>query len=739
MPIPGGVFPGALRQTNMPNTPNTPNPPPQPPPNPPPQPGWPKTTEFNINSKKIIIKRNNTNSNWKFTNEENGNTYEILGARTNNPTVQKIRNTANTGTGTNTTRKTEMTLEHPNFPRQNNKRIKFTRNEANGSLWTFSNKELSKKFILLNSSSNTPSIQKIDQYKNVGGGVYQNKNSTNKFFYKNKNNYIPLNTAPWWASLKSGNLYRAKLESGGYFGLGSKYLYFKKTGDRFKQVSGVQSVQNFNRQDNGSYMSKKNTTIVFSPVNGAVNHNNQVYPVYKYQNRYSVIKNGKFVSTLGNKKINFVNNKYKLVNMNGQPPPPPAGTPEENLSQMNLYKLLDKRTRTRNRAALSAINKEIDKKLIDSIRNLEYKSRSERVTQYGYILRSLQSRSNFPGRGTIVGAIRKDIRNASRNKNAKYEMNRIRQNLKLNMLPVRDRNIRRTFEEELRILKNREKRYETAYGNERRRNTGPGPLPGGFPGGFSGGFSGGFPGAPPPPPAFPGGFAAPPPSFPSFAPPPPAAPRNRFVLPGAAPSNFGPLPNMGGLPPTEANAVKNAGGVNAAVNKVANAGGPTNVAKSANALQKAQGNEQRAVTEFGADPKALKLVVQVAGPTKNYNKINNLLNGINKLTKATKRARRAPVRRTVYVKRRAPVKRRTVTVKRKAPVKRRAPVRRVVVTKKEEGPLSCPMPPRAAELDKLLHDMSKKTIKNRVKSLGLLNNTTKNGLIKKYEQYILRR
>lgn len=738
MPIQGGIFPGILRPS-------------RPPPPPPPPQEWPKTTTFNINSKKIIIKRNNANSNWKFTNEENGKTYEILGTRTNNPTIQKIITNigvnagtgtnnlgVNAGTGTNTTgqRKTEMTLEHPNFPRQNNKRIKLTRNAANGSLWTISNKELGKKFILLNSSSNTPSIQKIDQYKNVGGGVYQNKNSTNKFFYKNKNSYIPLNTAPWWASLKSGNLYRAKVESGGYFGLGSKYMYFKKTGDRFKQVSGVQSVQDFNRQENGSYRSKKNTTIVFSPVNGAVNHNNQVYPVYKYQNKYSVIKNGKFVSTLGNKKINFVNNKYKLVNMNGQPPPPPPGTPEENLSQMNLYKLLDKRTRTRNRAVINTINKEIDKKLMDAIRELEYKSRSERVTQYGYILRSLQSRSNFPGRGTIVGAIRKDIRNASRNKNAKYEMNRIRQNLKLNMLPVRDRNIRRTFEEELRILKNREKRYETAYKNERRSNTGPGPLPGGFPGGF--------PGAPPPPQAFPGGFAPPPPSFPSFA-PPPAAPRNRFVLPGAAPSNFGPAPNMGGLPPTEANAVKNVGGVNAAVNKVANAGGSTNVAKSANALQKAQGDEQRAVAEFGADPKALKLVVQVAGPTKNYNKINNLLNGINKLTKATKRVRRAPVtkrrvyvKRTVTVKRKAPVKRtvtkRRVTVKRTVVTKRRAPVKRTVSV-----PMTCPMPPRAAELNKLLHDMSKKTIKERVKMLGLLNNTSKNGLIKKYEQYILRK
>jgi hypothetical protein len=86
------------------------------------------------------------------------------------------------------------------------------------------------------------------------------------------------------------------------------------------------------------------------------------------------------------------------------------------------------------------------------------------------------------------------------------------------------------------------------------------------------------------------------------------------------------------------------------------------VAIAANAIQKANGNQNRAVTEFGADPKALKLVIEVAGPTKNYNKVNNALNGLNKVaTKIRHKKKRVTKKRVV-----TSAKKKRVTKKRPA-------------------------------------------------------------------------
>jgi hypothetical protein len=351
------------------------------------------------------------------------------------------------------------------------------------------------------------------------------------------------------------------------------------------------------------------------------------------------------------------------------------------------------------------------------------------------ILRALHARPNFPGRSIIIGSIRDNIRRAAKSSNAKYEMERIRDNLKMSLLPIRDRNIRETFNKEFKIIKNRERRYENAYSGERerRRNNG------------GGGFF-------PPPrrynnmgprynmggPAAPRYNAGPAPRY--NAGPPQAVPQPVFNITGAAPPrinlppvNIGtaaaPASNRTGalpvnLPANEATALRQMGGVNAAANKINQAGGATNVAKTANALQKAGGNQNRAVTEFGADPKAIKLVIEIAGPAKNYNKVNNALNGLNKV--ATKIRRK---RKTTPSKVRPKKKRVTTPAKKKravTPAKKKrvtAPVRRGVV--------------RTGELNKLLHAVTKNTIERRMNNANLLNKVyTKEQLAKIYKNFL---
>ena len=383
-----------------------------------------------------------------------------------------------------------------------------------------------------------------------------------------------------------------------------------------------------------------------------------------------------------------------------------------NLSSMNLQTLLNRRAKfSGTNAEKYALNKEIDEKLEEYIRKLKYESRSRRISQFGYILRSLKSRANFPGRTSIIGTIREDIRNAAKSKNAKYELERIKGNLQLDFLPIRDRNIRRTFNQELKFLMNREKRYETAYGNNSRQP---------------------FPAAPQFPVApqfqqFP--VAAPRINFPmpqqiNFpAPQLPAPPRvnePRFNISGLKPPQINlPPVNLKNVTREEAIPIRNNGGVTSVANKINQAGGPTNVAKTANALEKANGNQTRAVEEFGADPKALKLVIQVAGKNKNYNKINQLLNGMNKIAKKIRKPRARPVKRVV---RKAPAKR----VVRKAPAKR---VRRKTSTKIRTG-----------ELSKLLHSLTKNKIEQRLEGAHVYNKIyTKKQLERMYKNYILSR
>lgn len=417
-----------------------------------------------------------------------------------------------------------------------------------------------------------------------------------------------------------------------------------------------------------------------------------------------------------------------------------AAPAAENYTKMNVFNLLRKYTNSRNANKRKAIENAIDDKLLAAVSNLKNKGTSYRITQYGVILRALHARNTFPGRSIIIGSIRNNIRRAAKSSNAKYELERIKKNLEMNKLPIRDRNIRETFNDEFRIIKNRERRYESAYGGNRRRNNN-----------YGGGL---FGGGRLPRPRYnnmgPRYNAGPAPRYNNMGPgaPPPAAPaRPLFNITGAPPPRINlPPVNIGtaaapappsnqtgalpiNLPANEAAAIKQLGGVNAAANKINQAGGATNVAKTANALQKAGGNQNRAVTEFGADPKAIKLVIEVAGPTKNFNKVNNALNGLNKVATKIRRKRKTTPSKVRPKKKRvtAPAKKKRVTAPAKkkrvtAPAKKRTTGRVV----------------RTGELNKLLHTVTKNTIERRMNNANLMNKVyTKENLAKIYKNFLL--
>jgi hypothetical protein len=92
-----------------------------------------------------------------------------------------------------------------------------------------------------------------------------------------------------------------------------------------------------------------------------------------------------------------------------------------------------------------------------------------------------------------------------------------------------------------------------------------------------------------------------------------------------------PMPIKNVLPPAEATAVLNAGGANKALNLVENAGGVTNVVKTANIL-KSVGNNPNAAVAAGANAKNVKIVLQLGGA-------NNALKVANAVPKLKKRRR----------------------------------------------------------------------------------------------------
>jgi hypothetical protein len=127
--------------------------------------------------------------------------------------------------------------------------------------------------------------------------------------------------------------------------------------------------------------------------------------------------------------------------------------------------------------------------------------------------------------------------------------------------------------------------------------------------------------APPPNRPQPGVLTQPPPlqAFPSI----PVNNRSRQAEPSMRPENL--------LPPTEAAAVTNVGGANKALNLVENAGGVTNVVKTANIL-KSVGNNPNAAVAAGANAKNVKIVLQLGGA-------NNALKVASAVPKLKKRRR----------------------------------------------------------------------------------------------------
>jgi hypothetical protein len=123
--------------------------------------------------------------------------------------------------------------------------------------------------------------------------------------------------------------------------------------------------------------------------------------------------------------------------------------------------------------------------------------------------------------------------------------------------------------------------------------------------------------APPPNRPQPGIVPMPPPLQPF-----PAIPANNRS-PNMRPENL--------LPPTEAAAVTNVGGINKAINLVENAGGPSNIVKTANILKNV-GNNPNAAVAAGANAKNVKIVLQLGGA-------NNALKVASAVPKLKKRRR----------------------------------------------------------------------------------------------------
>jgi hypothetical protein len=116
--------------------------------------------------------------------------------------------------------------------------------------------------------------------------------------------------------------------------------------------------------------------------------------------------------------------------------------------------------------------------------------------------------------------------------------------------------------------------------------------------------------------------------------------------PNQAQPNLRPLNNYGPLPPPpplpveepplnmgEIKAINNAGGANKALNLVTNAGGPNNVLRAANQLKEAGNNPNLAIAK-GADPKNVRIVLQLGGA-----------NNASKVAAATPKLRRRRRRR----------------------------------------------------------------------------------------------
>ena len=294
-------------------------------------------------------------------------------------------------------------------------------------------------------------------------------------------------------------------------------------------------------------------------------------------------------------------------------------------------------------AHLNSLSNSAKKKLMELIRS--------RVTRDAAALRklthntsTLQSWTRYftahtsdPGRTEFVSALRNGIRQAAANSNSAAAMRRLANlqaatqglGVNTNILAAR-----RSIANKMRREQNEKRRIQ----NANRASRGLAPLP----------YNRGIPYNPSQPAPRGYGNLQPifeaPPNRPQFG----AVPRSMPQIPPMPIMANTPLPPIENiLPPGEKNAVLNAGGANKALNLVENAGGVTNVVKTANIL-KSVGNNPNAAVAAGANAKNVKIVLQLGGA----NNALKVANAVPKLKKRrrSKKAKKAPKPKSPRVK-----------------------------------------------------------------------------------------
>jgi len=346
-----------------------------------------------------------------------------------------------------------------------------------------------------------------------------------------------------------------------------------------------------------------------------------------------------YILTTRNGKVGYYKNKGGFVAPAPPVPPPSPGPPRpRNYSDLDLRGLFNARRKFPENA--NRINSFIRSKFKDAIRNLKYTSGASLLRRAAELLKILPE--NYPGRGEIVNLVIDEIRRITRSLN----LDSARRNLR----NVRNRNIRDELNRKARDLRERRKENEPEYRRremaynvrrnnlERRRRSLGSRREGETNIEYERRKA-------------------------EYERNKEAANREERILRREARMRMQPpprLPNLGNrgpemappvpvmapppLPPTQQQAIANAGGVNRAVNAIAAVpGGAPEVAKAAEALNETGGNVAQAVQVKGASPQAVQAVQQLGGVKNTV----NVLEGLNTLSQTPEtRRRKMTVKRT---------------------------------------------------------------------------------------------
>lgn len=303
------------------------------------------------------------------------------------------------------------------------------------------------------------------------------------------------------------------------------------------------------------------------------------------------------------------------------PPPPPSENEYKNLDRRTIEELIKIRKENA-QAPRNKVNAAISYRIEKLVRN----SGTYGTSGLKQALRYLRNVPNLPGRDRVMDAIRSRIdeieyRTRDDPRRALEKLQALRRNLGAGGL-FSNSNIRSMF-------MNAERNYQRRIENERRRRMNENRARRGL--------------EPAPIPVSRNRNRLPPlGNVPTVLRPPPNQPQ-----PNLKPVNLGPLPApppMPAPPPLnmgETKALANAGGENKALNLVTNAGGPNNVLKAANQLKEAGNNPNLAIAK-GADPKNVRIVLQLGGA----NNAAKVAAATPKLMKRRRRQRRTTKRKS---------------------------------------------------------------------------------------------